>query len=324
MAVVAASQFALWSILWTGGFADQPMLQAYSAISLIGVVLGCIPFVLWHAYKLYKEGEPHPIGRMRRDIRVSRILAIAGAVALAPVMASSFSAAKSALHFAVPFYLDLPLADFERALFGQDPWRISHALLGWATPAIDRMYLSWLLVVLVAFNIVLLSKPSALKTRSLIAYLVMWPVVGTVGSYLFSSAGPLFYHSVFGGSAFSDLIPTLRHDGANGALSLRDILWQSYSSQTPTLGGGISAMPSMHVGMACWLALTVRAAFPRMQWAGWTYFALIWLGSVHLGWHYVLDGVGGAVGATLIWLIAPSLAYRGRFTPAVQAESFAK
>jgi membrane-associated phospholipid phosphatase len=60
-------------------------------------------------------------------------------------------------------------------------------------------------------------------------------------------------------------------------------------------------MPSLHIAMACWLALTLRGAGPRFQWIGWLYFALIWVSSVHLGWHYVSDGLVGSAGALLMW-----------------------
>ena len=322
MAVIAACQFALWWVLWAAGVAKQPMLQAYSEISVIGLGLGFVPFLLWYLFRIYREGEHRPLDRMRRDVRLSRIVAIVAAIVLAPITASAFTAAKSALPLAVPFYLDPPLADFERALFGVDPWQISHWLLGWATPAIDRAYLTWLPVMLVAFNIVLLSKPSELKTRSLIAYLGMWPAVGTLGSYLFSSAGPIFYHAMFGGG-FADLIPTLKREGATGTLMAYEHLWRSYSSQSPALGGGISAMPSMHIALAFWLALTVHATFPKAQAAAWAYFALIWIGSVHLGWHYAVDGLAGVVGAALVWRIAPYLAFRTEAAGAADAPRFA-
>lgn len=317
MAVIAAAQFGLWWILWIEGFAKQPMLQAYSTISLIGLGLAFVPFVLWYLFRIHRAGEQQPLGRIRKDIRLSRIVAILAAMVLAPITASAFTATKSALPFAVPFYMDGALASFERALFGVDPWRITHSLLGWATPAIDRLYLTWLPVMLVAFNIVLLSKPSAMKTRSLIAYLLMWPAVGTLGSYLFSSAGPIFYNAIFK-DGFADLIPTLQREGATGTLLAYEHLWRAYSGQSVALGGGISAMPSMHIAMAFWLALTVRASFPKIQWAGWAYFALIWVGSVHLGWHYAVDGLAGAIGAALVWRAAPQLAFRGNARGAVE------
>ena len=317
MAAIAAAQFGLWWTLWAGGFAKQPMLQAYSTISLIGLGLAFVPFVLWYVFQIHRAGEWQPLKRIRNDIRLPRIAAILAAMVLAPITASAFTAAKSALPFAVPFYLDGALASFERALFGVDPWRISHALLGWATPAIDRLYLTWLPVMLVAFNLVLLSKPSELKTRSLIAYLLMWPAVGTLGSYLFSSAGPIFYNAIYK-DGFANLIPTLQREGATGTLLAYEHLWHAYSSQDVALGGGISAMPSMHIAMAFWLALTVRASFPKVQWAGWAYFALIWVGSVHLGWHYAVDGLAGTLGAALVWRAAPWLAFGGNARGSVE------
>jgi hypothetical protein len=47
---------------------------------------------------------------------------------------------------------------------------------------------------------------------------------------------------------------------------------------------------------------------PRFQWVGWTYFAMIWVSSVHLGWHYVSDGIVGSAGALLIWQLAAPVA----------------
>jgi hypothetical protein len=245
---------------------------------------------------------------MRSDLDRSRIVAIVLAVLLGAITAGAFSTLKAAIPLAVPFYLDPGLASFERAIFGTDPWKISHELLGWATPFIDRFYLSWLPVMLIAFNLVLLSRPSALKTRSLVAYVLMWPLVGTLGGYLFSSAGPIFHDALFGGH--SGLIAALQREGATGNLHAHDYLWNAYLNRHDVLGGGISAMPSMHIALACWLALTLRGYFPRFQWLGWAYLAMIWLSSVHLGWHYVSDGVVGVAGALLVWRMANALVAR--------------
>ena len=68
MAVIAAAQFGLWWILWAGGFAKQPMLQAYSTISLIGLGLAFIPFVLWYLFQIHRAGERQPLKRIRKDI----------------------------------------------------------------------------------------------------------------------------------------------------------------------------------------------------------------------------------------------------------------
>lgn len=303
-------QFGCWLTLWSTGIAGAPLVGDYDGIAVIGLGLALIPFFLWHLYSLYRSGEAHPAKTMLSRLDRSRAIAVAIATIVDPITAGAFSSLKAAIPLVVPFYMDEPTSRFEARLFGTDPWRITHALLGWATPAIDRFYLSWLPVMLLAFNFVLLSKPSPLKTRSLTAYLLMWPVVGTFGAYLLSSAGPIFRDALFGGH--SGLVDALSREGANGTLFAYHHLWNGYAHRFSTLGGGISAMPSMHIAMAFWLALTVRAAFPRYQWAGWTYVALIWFGSVHLGWHYFSDGVVGGAGAVLIWRVAGNWTWADR------------
>lgn len=297
MAAITAVQFALWWGAWAAGIASPPLIIQYNAVAVIGLALALVPFFLRYLFVIRREGETHPFRRIAADFSWPRAMAVAMALLLGSLAAGAFSAMKAALPLAVPFYLDGPLTRLERTIFGTDPWRISHALLGWATPLIDRFYLSWLPVMLIAFNLVLLSRPAPRKTRSLIAYVLMWPAVGTLGSYLFSSAGPIFTDR--------ELLRSLR--GADGTLLAYQHLWSAYAHRYETLGGGISAMPSMHIAMACWLALTLRQT--RFQWAGWTYLALIWVGSIHLGWHYALDGVGGIIGALAVWKIAPKLAY---------------
>jgi membrane-associated phospholipid phosphatase len=60
-------------------------------------------------------------------------------------------------------------------------------------------------------------------------------------------------------------------------------------------------MPSMHVAMA---ALFAAAAFRLGRIWGWiatAYAVLVFVGSVHLGWHYAVDGLVGAAAALIIW-----------------------
>jgi hypothetical protein len=74
------------------------------------------------------------------------------------------------------------------------------------------------------------------------------------------------------------------------------------------MGGGISAMPSVHNGLAALFAL---AAFQINRVVGWivaAYAAMIWIGSIHLGWHYALDGVIAFVLTYVMWIAAGRIA----------------
>lgn len=67
--------------------------------------------------------------------------------------------------------------------------------------------------------------------------------------------------------------------------------------------GGVAAMPSLHVGMislaSYWLARSLPWATPLVL----LWLASVWASTVLLGWHYVLDGLGGILTAAFcIWL----------------------
>lgn len=306
MAVIAVVQCGCWLALWSTGVARAALFGLYDTVALIGLGLALIVWFLAYLLAISREGETSPFKRIAHDFDYRRAAAVAVATFVAPIMAGAFSSLKAAIPIVVPFYMDRSLATFEKTLFGTDPWRITHEFLGWATPLMDWLYLAWLPVMLLAFNFVLLSKPSARKTQSLVAYLLMWPAIGTLGGYLLSSAGPIFHDALFGGN--SGLLDALQREGGTGTLMAYNHLWTAYANRFETLGGGISAMPSMHVAMTVWLAMTIRSWFPRLQWVGWTYMALIWLSSVHLGWHYASDGLVGIAGALLVWRAAKAAA----------------
>ena len=85
------------------------------------------------------------------------------------------------------------------------------------------------------------------------------------------------------------------------ALDVQQMLWDNYQNNKVGMGSGISAMPSMHVATATLMAL-FGWQYSRIAGIVLTLYALvIFIGSVHLGWHYALDGYVGALGAALVW-----------------------
>ncbi|HEX4801455.1 MAG TPA: hypothetical protein VFU91_09805, partial [Sphingomicrobium sp.] len=142
MGVIAAAQFGAWWVMWSLGLARRPLVGLYDLVALAGLVMGFVPFCLTYVLRIYREGEQRPLERIRRDIELPRVGAVVAALFLGPITAGAFSAMKGAIPVAVPFYLDPALTRLDRAVFGTDPWRLTHAAFGWATPLIDRFYLS--------------------------------------------------------------------------------------------------------------------------------------------------------------------------------------
>ncbi len=73
---------------------------------------------------------------------------------------------------------------------------------------------------------------------------------------------------------------------------------------TTKLGVGISAMPSMHVSMA-YFGFLLAMHYGGKRWlkiltAAFTVATL--LGSIHIGWHYLSDGIVGIILITIIWI----------------------
>jgi membrane-associated phospholipid phosphatase len=86
-------------------------------------------------------------------------------------------------------------------------------------------------------------------------------------------------------------------------------MWRFYlvNGQDDKVAGAISAMPSLHVASSCGFYLLARA---RNRWLGRLFFVflvLMLLGSIHLGWHYAIDGYAGLAGAVVIWWLCGRL-----------------
>ena len=79
-------------------------------------------------------------------------------------------------------------------------------------------------------------------------------------------------------------------------------------------GSGITAMPSMHVALAWLFYLLVRERIKaRLIRGGAFAFVLVtWFASVHLAWHYAVDGLVGILAVSAIWLAMRRLVYGPR------------
>lgn len=290
LSLMTAIELLWWAIAWAAGAAPLPHLDAAMALSLVGLAAALALRLL---LRMPGSRPSWP--------------ALLAATALIGLAASLFLPLKYAIPSEIPFWLDLPLAQIERSLFGADPWQVLDRLVGPALMPVDRVYALWLPVQTLGLFLVVVQPPSLAKSRALIAYSLAWLALGVIAAVLFSSAGPVFYDRVFGGTRFAPLGSILSARGASVMLAESDTMWRSYATGEPGLVAGMSAFPSMHVAISLWLFLAARKLARRFAPLAAIYFLFVWIASVQLGWHYVADGLAAAGGMAALWWVAGPL-----------------
>ena len=228
------------------------------------------------------------------------------------VFYGAFTLIKTALPRLSPFTFDARLADLDAALhFGVAPWRLLQPALGHhaVTRALEATYSIGWMVALFSIPLLICSarRFAWLRRRFLLTFMASWVLLGNVAAAAFMSGGPLFYGALTGDHArYAELTGYLAfsHGLPNSVMDYRDYLWAWYEAGRPGVGTGISAFPSLHVAMATLFALTVRRLHPPLAWAGYLFLALILAGSVHLGWHYAVDGYASILAVLLTWKAA--------------------
>ena len=200
-----------------------------------------------------------------------------------------------------PFSWDHLFLEWDRYLFfGHDGWQLTHWLLPehWMTMVIDRLYLAWFLVVLAT---VLTAAFAPLTSRRRLAFLMTfnlnWIVAGSIVAVLFSSAGPVFLDRLTGDTTYLPLMERLQ--AADEAvviwgMNTVELLWSGYMKEPDVVVYGISAFPSLHVCMSMLVVLYLQGLGRWIAWISWFFFGIVVFGSVHLGWHYLWDGIAGA------------------------------
>jgi PAP2 superfamily len=237
---------------------------------------------------------------------------------LLPLVVSTFTYLKFLIPFIRPFELDPVLAGWDRWLHGgQYPWTLLQHLLGhpYATAVVNVFYQLWLFVTwgVLLWQCVSLARPR-LRMRFLITFVLLWILLGNVAATLLSSAGPVYYGRVTGlADPFAPLMAYLHQASAVvwlPALQVQDLLWESRVERSLVVGAGISAMPSLHVATSF---CSVLLGFAINRWLGigfGAFCAMILIGSIHLGWHYAIDGYAAIIGTWLIWCVVGVLLER--------------
>ncbi len=223
-----------------------------------------------------------------------------------PTLMAVFLMAKNLIPYVHPFGWDVRLAVIDHALHGAMPWALLQPVLGHplVTQAISLAYALWFLLLYGSWIWWALSNHEQ-RARFLLSYTLCWILLGTLMATALSSAGPVFYGAITGDfSVYGDQMSyLLAVDKQIPLLSLeiRDRLWSSYVHDFGSVTSGISAMPSLHVAIATLCAIAGWYVSRRAGIWLTVYAVFIFVGSIHLGWHYAVDGYVSIVGAALIW-----------------------
>ena len=241
---------------------------------------------------------------------------------------ASFNAFKQMVLPVAGFAYDPIFAKADKFLFlGSDPWRVTHAFLGSpnATWLVDRAYHGWFVPMSVGVLLCAWLPASTYRVRNqyLLSYVAIWIGIGSVLAFLLPSAGPCYYENFAGpypsvAELTERLIAAQAAAGAKlTALSNQAGLLRLFGGDTLAVGAGISAMPSVHNGLAILFAIAGWRVNKALGCILAAYAVLIWVGSVHLGWHYAIDGIAAAVLTFGIWFVAGRVTQRleGRLTP---------
>jgi len=279
----------------------------------------CIALAAWAKTLRLEKPErhfPHLLTYLKTQLRQNGgVFTYAIPLILISTLVAAFTTFKSIYPLAAPFSWDQSFSEWDKMLhFGVDPWKITHALFGGDIPsfAINWAYNMWFGFMWISICGALLSTNKGMIRRQyLISFCLCWILIGTIGAGLLSSAGPVYYAEVTGNSAsYSALMDKLYETDARLnesfglsllALDIQEMLWQVYSSKGELFGGGISAMPSMHVSIATLMALGAWKFNNKVGVAFTVYAVIIQIGSVHLGWHYAIDGYVSALVTIGIW-----------------------
>jgi hypothetical protein len=299
---------------------------AFGKPSLFNLQLYLIPFWSFYAtafgivISIYYviRGFRHAVGRghdldllgIRLPARsgdfLARLATALPILLVMPFFMTSFTAFKNLANYELPFTWDDSLMRLDRWLhFGTLPWQWLDLEIWPATRVIEYIYASWGLVLVLVPFIVSLEPSGPRKTRFFVTYMLVLILLGNIGAAIFMSAGP-FYFGLTPGIAnpYQPLLAYLDHGDLGRMFSaplFQEYLFKAYQKHKIEFGTGISAFPSIHVAMATLWVIQFWRSRGLLFGLAFLHLAVILFGSIHLAWHYAVDGYAGLLGAVAIY-----------------------
>jgi PAP2 superfamily len=291
----------------------------------LGLVASAVPFVagaivLHELYQMMLSETPrHPIQRLVQRLAIfvtNRDVMMRGHIMAAATLlfVFAFTVAKAKITAVAPFQWDATFDLWDRTLhFGYRPWELLAPLLNYGPVsfALNFNYNMWFLVMnLFWVHYAFYAKPSVARTQFFLCFMLCWMLGGSVVAIIFSSAGPCYYALIgLDPAAYAaplQHLKTVNETFPIWALGTQDWLWQ-FKLQDSVFGG-IAAMPSLHNATALLFVLASWKATPLIRNLTILHCALVFLGSIHLVWHYAVDAYMGWAITLVIWFAVKPLA----------------
>jgi hypothetical protein len=290
-------------------------ISTYLPVYLELIPLVLVALVIGRCIAIVAVDRPaRPLLLIGRDLRDNvftsqRIANAAPMLGAILVFCGTFTLIKAAMPALNDYRWDADFEVMDRWFHGGvAPWQLLQPWLGYpiVTHVINILYAIWFLVLgfVLVWQIFSL-RDQRLRRQFFWALLITWILLGNIAGTYLASAGPCFYGRITGmPDPYEPLMAYLRETDLSHpiwALRAQELLWHHYVTRQVEVAAGISAMPSLHVAISTLLALLCWRTNKLLGLAMTLYAITIMIGSVHLGWHYAVDGYFGAIGSMVIW-----------------------
>ena len=299
---------------WAGA-SDRATYSIYVVrwLMLFGVMLPAAAIILRVALLAHRFDSHRALVARRVFSSANLAYFAAGLLLLMAMMLfqGTFTSVKNAMsvwHHGFPY--DRLHADIDAAIhFGTDPWRLLYAFAAFDVVRliVEWNYnVLWFVICFAALFFVATSPEAApIRTRYILSFMSVWIVVGNIFAIMFLSAGPAFYGQATGDILrFGEQLAFLARDvnSPNSAAAYQAYLWNLHQAGLTGFGSGISAFPSVHVGLITLNALFIGEYSRRLGLVAFGYVAFVLASSVYLAWHYAIDGYAAIALTAVIYL----------------------
>lgn len=299
----SVAAYAAFSTLVVYFFRDNPAVVLNHAVLFM---LGLMASTLLKLLPLLAVIIPIIVVKRRGDLALKLLKAL-GVLVFCSLFSLSFVMIKSSLPHIAPFWADPMLAEIDRVVhFGVDPWVITHQFQAVISNQFVLYFYHHIWLVPAIFMPVLLfliDSDTARVSRFVLLWLFVNIGLGNILALIFLSGGPIYYEQITGVDRFDGFTASIHSIGMmkDWLAEFSSLLWDGYDLDA-ALPPGISAFPSVHLGMACVFILYIWERYRRFWPAAALVLLMYQFFSVYIGWHYAVDGYFSILAVIGIWI----------------------